>query len=251
MTKRSTPVIDDTDDYRTSHLERGGRYDSVLAANPFDAYMTQLEKDYLAEVVPTLFPSARPRCLDFACGTGRITEKLVALGGDIVGVDVSPTMLDEARKKCPSVRFVQADLTKTDVDLGTFDLISSFRFFGNAQDELRVAVLGRLHQLLRPGGYLIVNSHCNPHSIAAILKRLSGLEHGFDLHYFKLKRLMREQGFEIMSKRPIGVWMFRSRLMNADPASTRTKRLERAFGHPALSAIAPDTVLVARKTHPA
>lgn len=249
MTERPASKLDAAnDDYRHSHLQRGGSYDATLAASPFDAYMTQLEREYLLSTVPSLFPAARPRYLDFACGTGRITQTVAPLTAEAIGVDLSPSMLQEARRKCPSVRFVETDLTRADIDLGSFDLITSFRFFGNAQDELRMAVLRTLNRLLREGGYLIINSHRNPHSIAATMLRLAGVDEGLDLHYFKLKRLLREHGFEVARTRPIGAWMYRSRVMAADPNAQRTKRLEGLFNHSMFTAFAPDAVVVARKT---
>jgi SAM-dependent methyltransferase len=251
MTKRSTAEFESTDDYRSIHLQRGGSYDSALASSPFDAYMAQLEKSYVTETIPKLFPGRPPRCLDFACGTGRITQDLVSLCSETVGVDISPTMLDEARLKCPSARFVQTDLTKDEADLGQFDLITSFRFFGNAQQELRSAVLVKLNRLLRTNGYLIINSHRNPHSIAAMLKKVAGIDHGFDLSYFKLKRLLGEFGFDIERRRPIGAWMIRSRLMASDPSAARSRQLEANWQHPSLSIIAPDTIVVAKKVREA
>jgi ubiquinone/menaquinone biosynthesis C-methylase UbiE len=249
MTERPASKLDAAnDDYRQSHLQRGGSYDATLATTPFDAYMAQLEREYLLDAVPSLFPAARPRYLDFACGTGRITQTVAPLAAEAIGVDISPSMLQEAQRKCPSVRFVQADLTRAEVDLGNFDLITSFRFFGNAQDELRVAVLRTLNRLLREGGYLIINSHRNPRSIAATLLRLSGVDAGLDLHYPKLQRLLREHGFEVARTRPIGAWMYRAKLMAADPQSARARRLEALFSHSVFTAFAPDAVVVARKT---
>lgn len=234
-------------DYRDSHLARGESYDATLAGAPFDHYMAKAERDYLLETVPGLFPRGRPRYLDFACGTGRITQTVAPLAGEAIGVDISSSMLREAQRKCPTVRFVQADLTKAEVDLGIFDMITSFRFFGNAQDELRVSVMRTLNRLLRPGGYLVINSHRNPHSISDILQRIGNANQGMDLHYFKLKRLLRKHGFEIVKTRPIGAWMYRAKLMDASYDSASTKRLESMFTSSMFTPIAPDAVIVARK----
>lgn len=238
-----------SEDYSQSHLQRGGTYDEALASVPFDAYMAQLEKEFLLARIPILFPHGKPRYLDFACGTGRIMQTVAPLCSESIGVDVSETMLAEAQMKCPSVQFLQADVTRQDVDLGSFDLITSFRFFGNAQQKLRVAVLEVLHRLLKSDGYLIINSHRNPRSLATMLTRLSGGDYaGVDLHFSGLKRLLRSTGFEIVTTKPIGVWMYRSKLMqdvNADSAHAR--KMESRFGSALFTPIAPDAVIVARK----
>ena len=249
MNKPQEPARDPGDDYRQSHLQRGATYDATIAADPFDAYMAQFERAYLLDAIPRLFPVAKPRYLDFACGTGRITQTVAPLCAEAVGVDVSPSMLAEARIKCPSVRFVEADITKSTADLGVFDLVTSFRFFGNAQQELRVAVLGALYRLLRPDGYLVINSHRNPQSLAALLNSLTGGgDHGMDLHYFKLKRLLRASGFEIVHSRPVGVWMYRHKLLQfARLGSAQSTRMEALFKHESFTPIAPDAVIVAKK----
>ena len=248
MTKYQESGAGSEEDYRLSHLQRGGRYDATLAAAPFDAYMARFESAYLRDIVPALFPEARPRCLDFACGTGRITEVIAPLAAEAVGVDISDSMLEQARRKCPTVRFVHADLTQSDIDLGRFDLVTSFRFFGNAQDDLRRAVLRTMHRILRPGGHLIINSHRNPHALASLLHGLTGGgRSGMDLHYFKLKALLRECGFEIVQVKPIGAWMYRFKLQGTTPDAARAKRLEHRFGHAAWAPLAPDALVVARK----
>jgi ubiquinone/menaquinone biosynthesis C-methylase UbiE len=246
MTPTKSEAADD-EDYRLSHQARGSSYDGVLAAAPFDSYMARLEKQYLQGCVKTLFKDARPRYLDFACGTGRITQTVAPLCAEAVGVDISDSMLEQARRKCAGVRFVHADLTRSEVDLGHFDLATAFRFFGNAQDELRETVLHALRERLRPQGVLILNSHRNPHALSSLLQSMTGESDGMDLHYFKLRSLLQRHGFHIEEARPIGVWMYRSRLLNQNHAPDRAARLERRFSSPWLAPIAPDVVVVARR----
>jgi SAM-dependent methyltransferase len=249
--RRDSPAAAD-DDYRLSHMTRGDSYDGQLALAPFDAYMARLEARILRRTVAALFPSSRPRYLDFACGTGRVTETVAPLCSEAVGIDVSENMLRQARRKCPAVRFVQADLTRDDMDLGSFDLVTAFRFFGNAQHDLRRAVLRALHRALRPDGRLVLNSHRNPHALASLLGRATGAGiSGMDLHFLKLRALLRETGFDLESVHPIGAWMYRSRLLGTAQDDGRAQRLERVFGAAVFAPIAPDVVIVARKVHEA
>lgn len=238
-----------TDDYRLSHLERGDNYDAVLAHSPFDAYMAQWEHRHLPEIVRQLFPAGIPRYLDFACGTGRMTATIAPSSKQSVAVDISASMIEVARQKLPSTSFHLCDLTQNDLDLGTFDLISSFRFFGNAQDELRDNAMRAIVKRLAPGGYLVINSHRNPRALYALLDRLTGGNAGeMDLHLSKLRQLLRRHGLQIKRLQPIGAWMFRSRMLGAyraDDAVALTN--ERRFGHPLLSAVAPDVIVVAQR----
>jgi SAM-dependent methyltransferase len=235
-------------DYRSSHLQRGGAYDGNLAANPFDAYMAELERIHLEEIVPRLFPQGVPRYLDFACGTARITQTVAPMAREAVGVDISESMLEQARRKCPKVEFIQADLTRSEVDIGHFDLVSSFRFFGNAQPALRAKVMQRLSQLVKPAGYLVINNHRNPNSLASLLHRASGGKKETDLSHGRIRRLLAEHGFSLVEARPIGAWLYRSRMLQkVGGADRRALNRERLFGHRIFAGIAPDTILVARR----
>jgi trans-aconitate methyltransferase len=50
-------------------------------------------------VVELLAPKAGERILDLGCGDGALTEKIVAMGCDVVGVDSSPAQIEAAKKR--------------------------------------------------------------------------------------------------------------------------------------------------------
>lgn len=60
-----------------------------------------------------------PRVLEVACGTGRVAIALAEDGADVVGVDVSPSMLHTASSKAKardlSIRFVECDMRDMDL----------------------------------------------------------------------------------------------------------------------------------------
>lgn len=236
-------------DYRAIHLDKGSRYDANLAESPFDAYMAAWERRHLPHLVRRFYPQGPQHYLDFACGTGRITEQVAQLAARSTAVDISPTMIQEARKKCPQTTFHLADLTQQDPDLGQFDLITSFRFFGNAQDELREGALQAITKRLARGGHLIINSHRNPRALFALLARVTGgSAEDMDLHLPKLRGLVGRHGLDIVALQPIGAWMFRMRMMlttRADDA--RALKNEARFGSEIFAPVAPDVIVVARK----
>ncbi len=64
------------------------------------------------------------RILDAGCGTGQMTQELANRGANVVGVDISPALIDIARKRMSAdllnrVQFQSGDML--DLDLGTFD----------------------------------------------------------------------------------------------------------------------------------
>lgn len=234
------------DDYRASHLSRGPTYDQTLGENPLDSYMDRWEIHHLTEIVAQLFPAGIARYLDFACGTGRITHHVEPSCGLSYGIDVSESMLSVARARCKQSQFACIDLTRSDWAEDSFDLVTSFRFFGNAQDELRESALQAIFHRLKPGGYLIVNNHRNP---GALMTRPSTARvEQLDLTNAKFARLLGRTGFDVVDRRAIGMWIMRPRLATrAHLESKMAERLERWFSNSLFSPLAPDTVVVARK----
>ena len=72
------------------------------------------------------------RTLDIACGTGFLTRHL---HGEVVGLDQSPQMLDEARRKAPDARFVEGDALDLPFEDGEFDRVFTSFFYGHLEGE--------------------------------------------------------------------------------------------------------------------
>lgn len=162
-------------DYRDSHQnpKKGVEYHAKFSKNPHRSMIWAIEKTVLSNLVASLFNGVPFRHLDFACGTGRIVEHLRAQAQLSVGVDVSESMLVVARSRLPDCELINADITRADVLGGRkFDLITAFRFFPNAQDELRRDAIGRLVDHLDSNGYLVFNNHKNHSSLAYRVGRI-------------------------------------------------------------------------------
>jgi SAM-dependent methyltransferase len=56
-----------------------------------------------------LAPRDGERILDLGCGTGQLAAEIAASGARVVGVDRSPEMIAEARKKFPALQFEVSD----------------------------------------------------------------------------------------------------------------------------------------------
>ncbi|MEA2333331.1 MAG: hypothetical protein QOH58_3469 [Thermoleophilaceae bacterium] len=103
--------------------------------------------------------------LDAGCGTGRHTAYLVEAGREVVGVDPVEAMLDQARKKLPSVDLRKGDLESLPVEDGSFDSVICGLAFSHLP-EIGPAI-AELARVLRPGGRAIISA---PHPfITAVL----------------------------------------------------------------------------------
>lgn len=99
-----------------------------------------------------------PVALDFGCGAGRSTRFLKRLGFDATGVDVSASMIENARKadRAGSYRLI-GDGDFSGHEAGSLDLIFSAFAFDNIADAARRAeLLGGLRRLLRRDGRVIL-----------------------------------------------------------------------------------------------
>jgi SAM-dependent methyltransferase len=92
------------------------------------------------------------RALDAACGTGRHARHLRERGHAVVGVDLTPEMLERAARRVP---VAQADLNALPMAPASVDLAVSGLALAHLP-ELGPAV-AELARVLRPGGRLIVS----------------------------------------------------------------------------------------------
>jgi ubiquinone/menaquinone biosynthesis C-methylase UbiE len=96
------------------------------------------------------------RALDFGCGTGRSTRFLRDLAFEVIGVDISQIMLDQARARDPHGDYrLVADGSLAGFGSGTVDLILAAFTFDNTTDRQKTAALRELRRLLAAGGRLV------------------------------------------------------------------------------------------------
>lgn len=155
------------------------------------------------------------RAMDFGCGVGRLVVPLAERTQEIVGVDVAPSMLAEARRVCDARGLTNVALLPT-AQLAAlqadFDFIHSYIVFQHIPVRDGYELFASLVGLLAPGGVGVVHF-----SLAAgrrmtaayswVLTRvplaanLNNLRWGRDwsyptleMHAYRLERLMRILG---------------------------------------------------------
>lgn len=73
------------------------------------------------------------QALNFGCGVGRLVIPLSKISQEVLGVDVSDSMLNEAKKNCEARFIDNVDFIKSDDNLsllnGTYDFIHSYTVF--------------------------------------------------------------------------------------------------------------------------
>jgi len=235
------------DSYRDSHRKTGKDYNDFIAYTPWDAYLAEVERDYLRSLFEELPKQDYSSYLDFACGTGRITSIAEKYFSICHGVDVSESMVDEARAACPRTEFVIKDLTKEPHD-NEYDIVTAFRFFGNAEQELRADAFLALSRILRRGGLLVLNNHRNPYALREIAGYLTGGTKLMDLSHRKLLNLAMSSGFRLASGISIGARVFRHSMVREKVLTGKaSKKFERLFSSRLFMPFSPDAIYVFRK----
>ena len=108
-------------------------------------------------VVDFLVPLAAGGALELAIGTGRIAVPLAARGVRVAGIDLSPDMVAQLRKKTDAIPVEIGDMTTTRVD-GEFSLVYIvFNSINNVTtQDGQVAVFANAAAHLAPGGSFVV-----------------------------------------------------------------------------------------------
>ena len=114
-----------------------------LAHKPFD----RATLDVFAELV------AGP-VADVGCGAGRITAYLNARGVAATGVDLSPGMVEVARRSHPDLTFTQGSMTALAQGDGTLAGVVAWYSTIHVPDADLPAVFAEFHRVLAPGGHL-------------------------------------------------------------------------------------------------
>jgi len=130
-------------------------YERLVASYDWIFPFKQSTFDFLSHRLP------RGRVLDAACGTGTYTIALAENGYQAAGVDLDGEMIKKARRKAEAknldVPFYIQDLRALAVGSGYLGVFCIGNSLVHLRDEQEVRrALAEFHEILRPGGSLIV-----------------------------------------------------------------------------------------------
>ncbi len=99
------------------------------------------------------------KLLDLACGTGKHAALMTKRGCEVIGVDLSPEMVDVANKLYPQIRFHQGDMKtwKNGEKFGAITILFNSILYNKNRQEL-IQTLTNCHDQLIDGGLLIFDT---------------------------------------------------------------------------------------------
>jgi trans-aconitate 2-methyltransferase len=126
-------------------------------------------------VLDRLAPAAGERILDVGCGTGRLTAEIAvrAPAASVTGIDLSPTMLLEARRRSRGPALVRADAARLPFT-GGFDAVFSTATFHWVPDH--ATLFAEIHRVLAARGRLVAQAGGGP-NLARLYARAEQLAH--------------------------------------------------------------------------
>jgi SAM-dependent methyltransferase len=125
-------------------------YDYLVFNNLKDEYE-------VGEIINQSKPSSQSRILDIGCGTGHHVSSLGAKGLDVLGIDISPSMIAKAKDNFPDYKFEVADALNGgafEQDSFTHILCMYFTIYYFKNKKM---FFDNCYKWLKPGGYLIVH----------------------------------------------------------------------------------------------
>ena len=162
-----------------------------------------------------LSPRKNISILDVCCGTGTQLALYKIDGCRLVGIDLSPSMLDVARQKLgQDAELRQEDATHMSFPGGSFDLVTMVLSLHEMPSNLRPAVLRECMRVVASGGsIMLMDFHNGPYpfprgwlwkSLLTIMEISMGRAHFANYRDFlahgALEGLIAEQGFAIQKR---------------------------------------------------
>jgi SAM-dependent methyltransferase len=135
---------------------------------------------------------------DIGCGPGHVARYLHDLGTNVFGLDLSPQMLQQARRLNPGISFREGNMLSLDLADGVLAGIVAFYAIVNIPQESIPLVFREMERVLRPGGLLFLAFHAGDEIVQ--VDELCGLSVSMTFFFFQpswIRRGLENAGFAI------------------------------------------------------
>jgi SAM-dependent methyltransferase len=129
------------------------RHAVVWGSGPYQG-ITETITDIHRAVIGRLQPQPGQRLLDLACGTGAVAELAASAGAEVIGVDIAPALIDQAKARAGErgleIDYRVGDAEALELEDASVDLVASTCGVMFAPDH--EAVARELARVTKPGG---------------------------------------------------------------------------------------------------
>src|SRR5690349_18348741 len=116
-----------------------------------------LDRDLLTRLAATV-GTPGPIC-DMGCGPGHVASFLHEQGAHVLGIDLSPRMIERARQLNAGIEFRVGNMAALDVADSSWSGIAAFYSIIHIPPTALAGVLGEFWRVLRPGGEVLLAFH--------------------------------------------------------------------------------------------
>jgi len=180
-------------------------YDRVAAAYA-DRFVDELDHKAFDREILTRFTvvakqasgATRPVC-DLGCGPGHVGAFLAAGGLDVIGIDLSPGMVEQARQRFPAMSFSQGDMASLILPDQALAAIVCFYALIHIPRPRVLFALREMRRVLVDEGPLLIAVHGGKGSLHA--EEMAGQSADLDVTLFSLSELAmltENAGFDIV-----------------------------------------------------
>lgn len=202
------------EDYRRDRLDEAAREAFFRGGEDHVERMT-------GQILRWVGDGFRPRrVLDFGCGVGRITIPLARRYPEVVGADISPSMLEHARTHCRDMGIDNAVFVESgglDRTPEQFDLIHSYIVFQHIPVERGYEITRMLLGLLAPGGIGVLHYTYRQHATGPLRGKILLALYRHVPFAYRLRRLLKREPVMQMNEYDLNLLL--SRIQDAGSGS--------------------------------
>jgi SAM-dependent methyltransferase len=187
------------------HNEVRATYDTV--ASSYSELIPGLSAEAILDVaaidsfVARVLENGGGPVLDAGAGPGRITNYLVSRGVDASGIDLSPRMVEVARRSYPELRFAVGSIGRLEISGASLAGVVAWYSIIHTPPEELPGIFADFYRVLRPGGVLLIGMHVGEGMVR--VTRSYGHDVGVDLQLFdptEIAIALREAHFTIAAQ---------------------------------------------------
>lgn len=139
------------------------------------------------------------RILDIGCGSGRDTSFLADRGYEVIGIDLSEKLLEQAYKLHPYIKVKLMDMRKLEFSDASFDGVWSHAAIHHLKVQDVPKTFREVHRVLKPNGYFYFSVKSKGKTKQVRVEDQGNIRHFTYFESADLKKILQEIGFKTVS----------------------------------------------------